>query len=78
MFRYCKDIKTLDDLKHWDIGGVSTMKYMFCYCTCLESTDGLLLWNVRNDVVITGMFVKCCNADYDYILRYWKLPSTNN
>ena len=48
MFKYCKKLKNIDELKYLNIKYYTDFSFMFCGCKSLNNIKSLENWDVSN------------------------------
>ena len=61
MFNWCKSLKTINNISHFDTSNVQDMSLLFNRCVSLSSIDDISKWNTSKVKDISLMFSECKN-----------------
>ena len=78
MFTGCGLLKSLSNLKEWNVSSVENMSNMFSSCTGLTSLSDLEKWNVGNVTNMSSMFSGCTNLGNLNGLQKWNVGNVTD
>ena len=78
MFTGCGLLKSLSNLKEWNVSSVENMSNMFSSCTGLTSLSDLEKWNVGNVTNMSSMFSGCNHLNKLDGLGKWNVSNVTN
>ena len=78
MFKYCKKLKNIDELKYLNIKYYTDFSFMFCGCKSLNNIKSLENWDVSNGTNFEYIFYGCKSLNDIKPLEKWNVSNGTN